>query len=60
MPVITIEISKITKEQKEQLVKELVTKASEILQIREDAFYTYIHENEKDNIGIGTKLRSTF
>lgn len=58
MPVITIEGPKITKEQKAKLVKEFATKASEILNIPEQAFVTIIKENDGDNIGTGTTLLS--
>ncbi len=58
MPVITVEAGKMTKEQKATLVKELVSKASETLNIPEQAFVTLIRENEMDNIGNGTKLLS--
>ncbi|EPR12708.1 4-oxalocrotonate tautomerase DmpI [Ruminiclostridium papyrosolvens] len=58
MPVITIEAGKMSKEQKATLVKELVSKASETLNIPEQAFVTLIRENEMDNIGNGTKLLS--
>ena len=58
MPVITIDAGKMTKEQKATLVKELVSKASETLNIPEQAFVTLIRENEMDNIGNGTKLLS--
>lgn len=58
MPVITIEASKMSKEKKALLVKGLVTKASEVLEIPEQAFVTVIRENELDNIGNGTQLLS--
>lgn len=58
MPVITIEVSKQTKETKAKLVKELVKKASDILNIPQEAFVTLIKENEFDNIGNGTVLLS--
>ncbi len=58
MPVITIEAGKMSKEQKATLVKELVSKASETLNIPEQAFVTLIRENEMDNVGNGTKLLS--
>ncbi|VBB04892.1 4-oxalocrotonate tautomerase [Lucifera butyrica] len=58
MPVITIDGPKITREQKAKLVKKLVTKASEILNIPEQHFVTSIKENDFDNIGNGTKLLS--
>ncbi|MBV4441723.1 4-oxalocrotonate tautomerase DmpI [Clostridium tyrobutyricum] len=58
MPLIKIEGPKITKEQKEQLVSELVTSASKILNIPEQAFVTLIKENRLENIGSGTQLLS--
>ncbi|AYD39652.1 4-oxalocrotonate tautomerase [Clostridium fermenticellae] len=58
MPLIKIEGPKITKQQKEQLVNELVTSASKILNIPEQAFVTLIKENELENIGSGTELLS--
>lgn len=58
MPVITVDAGKMSKEQKATLVKELVSKASETLNIPEQAFVTIIRENEFDNIGNGTKLLS--
>ena len=56
MPVITVEAGKMTKEQKAKLCKELVTKASETLNIPEQAFVTLIKENDFENIGNGTSL----
>lgn len=58
MPVITLDGPKMTKEQKALLVKEFATKASEILNIPEQAFVTIIKENDFDNIGNGTELLS--
>ncbi|SNR96472.1 4-oxalocrotonate tautomerase [Anaerovirgula multivorans] len=58
MPLINIECGKITKEQKEQLVEGLVLKASEILNLPQEAFLTFIKENDLDNIGKGTQLLS--
>lgn len=55
MPVITIELGTLTKEQKEQLVESFVTSASEILNIPQEAFVTLIKENSFDNVGNGTK-----
>lgn len=58
MPVITIEASTMSKEKKAELVKEMVTSASRILGIPEEAFVTLIRENDFDNIGNGTQLLS--
>ena len=46
MPVITIEVLKVTKEQKAKLVKEIVTKVSEIINVPEGDIITIIKENE--------------
>ncbi len=58
MPVIKIECGKITKEQKNNLVEGLVSKASEVLNIPREAFVTLIKENDLENIGNGTQLLS--
>ncbi|MGI6492417.1 MAG: 4-oxalocrotonate tautomerase [Peptococcaceae bacterium] len=58
MPVITVEAGKMDKNQKALLVKELTQKASEILNIPEQAFVTLLKENEPDNVGVGGQLLS--
>ncbi|KQU25061.1 MULTISPECIES: 4-oxalocrotonate tautomerase DmpI [Priestia] len=58
MPVITIEAAKLTKEQKRRLVKELTTSAANIMNLPEQAFYVFVKENEKDNIGVAGQLLS--
>ncbi|HCW53332.1 MAG TPA: 4-oxalocrotonate tautomerase [Clostridium sp.] len=58
MPVIKMEVSKLTKEQKQTLVKEFTESASRITGIKEEAFVVLIKENEFDNIGVGGKLMS--
>ncbi len=58
MPVISLEIGKVSKEVKAQLVAEISKKASEILNIPQQAFVTIIKENDFDNIGNGGKLLS--
>jgi 4-oxalocrotonate tautomerase len=58
MPVITIDISTISKEKKAALVKELTSKASEVTQIPEEKFVVLINEMERDNIGVGGMLLS--
>jgi len=58
MPVISLEIGKVSKEVKAQLVAEISKKASEILNIPQQAFVTLIKENDYDNIGNGGKLLS--
>jgi len=46
MPVITIEVPKVTSDQKAKLVKEIVTKVSEIINVPEIDIITIIKENE--------------
>ncbi|MBC8062113.1 MAG: tautomerase family protein [Clostridiaceae bacterium] len=46
MPVITIEVPKVTNEQKAKLVNEIVTKVSEIINVPEKDIVTIIKENE--------------
>lgn len=58
MPVITMESSKLNKEQKEQLVKEFTEVASRITNIPPATFVIYLKENELENIGSGGKLLS--
>lgn len=58
MPVITVEGSKLSKEQKSRLVKELTAAAAEIMGASEQAFFVFVKENEKDNIGVGGQLLS--
>ncbi|KZL91783.1 4-oxalocrotonate tautomerase DmpI [Clostridium magnum] len=58
MPVITLEGSKLSKEQKSQLVKELTAAAAKIMNAPEQAFVVLLKENEKENIGVGGKLIS--
>lgn len=58
MPVITMESSKLNKEQKKQLVKEFTLTASKILNLPPQIFTVYLKENETENIGVGGELLS--
>ena len=58
MPVITIDIGKLEREKKEELVRELTQKASDVTGIPADKFIVLINEMERDNIGVGGKLLS--
>jgi 4-oxalocrotonate tautomerase len=58
MPVITLEIAKLTKEQKQLLAIQFTETASRITGIAEEAFYVFIKENEFENIGVGGQLLS--
>lgn len=55
MPYITVEGGKLTKEQKEQLIKRLTEVSSEIMNIPSEFFLTTIKELSDENIGIGGK-----
>ena len=58
MPVITIDISTISREKKAALAKELTVKASEITGIPGEKFIVLIKELERENIGVGGNLLS--
>ncbi|MED4213205.1 tautomerase family protein [Priestia megaterium] len=58
MPVITVEASKLTKEQKRKLIKELTTSATNTMDLPEQAFFVFIKENDRDNIGVAGELLS--
>jgi 4-oxalocrotonate tautomerase len=58
MPVITVEASKFTIEQKRELVKVLTKAASGIMNIPEQAYTVLIKDNPRDNIAVGGVLLS--
>lgn len=58
MPVITVEIATLNKEQKKQLISKLTETAAQITNIPEEAFYVFLKENNPDNIGVGGLLLS--
>lgn len=58
MPVITVEGRTLNKKQKDKLVKELTTTASEIMNIPQQAFVVLLKETELGNIGMGDQLLS--
>ena len=51
MPVVTVGVSKLSKEQKRELVATLTKSASNIMNIPEHAYAVYLKENDIDNIG---------
>lgn len=55
MPIINVEIGKLTIEQKRALITELSSQAAAITNIPLNAFTVVINELEDDNIGIGGK-----
>lgn len=56
MPFIKIEAAAVSKEQKEKLIREVTKSASQVLGIKEEAFYVLIKENNTDNWGVGGKV----
>lgn len=58
MPVLTIESTKLSKEQKAELVQKMTETAAHVMNLPEAAFYVYIKENAPENIGVGGKLLS--
>jgi 4-oxalocrotonate tautomerase len=58
MPVITVEAPKLTKEQKRKLVKELTASAANTMDLPEQAFFVFVKENDRDNIGVAGELLS--
>ena len=53
MPLIKVEIGKMTKEKKKEVIEKLTKTMSEITNIPEQAFTIYINEHDADNIGVG-------
>lgn len=58
MPVITLEIGRLTKEQKADLVRRFVEAAHDVTGVGKEHFVTIIRENDLDNIGSGEQLLS--
>lgn len=53
MPVITVESSKLTQEQKRRLIGELTESAAKIMGLPKDIIFVFLKENDPDNIGAG-------
>ena len=56
MPVITIDGPKLTKQQKEELVKSFAESASKIMGLPVEAMVTIVREVEAENVGVGNIL----
>ena len=56
MPVITIEGPRLSKQQKEELVKTFAESASKIMGLPVEAMVTIIREVESENVGTGNIL----
>ena len=58
MPVITFEAASLTREQKQQLVKEFTETAARVTGLPPQGFYVFLKENAPDNVGVGGQLLS--
>ena len=56
MPVVTVDGPKLTKEQKEELVKSFAESASKIMGLPVESIITIIREVEAENVGVGNIL----
>lgn len=58
MPVITLEISKLNRGQKQQLVREMTQTVVNVTKLPPETVTVFLKENDLDNIGFGGKLLS--
>lgn len=56
MPVITFEITKLTKEQKKKIVEDFTDTASKVTGLPHESFYIFLKENDLRNVAVGGKL----
>lgn len=56
MPLIHIEATKVSKEQKAQLIEEITATAARILSVDASAFIVLVKENSTDDWGVGGKV----
>ena len=56
MPSITMELVKMSKEKKAQLVKEITESTSRLTGLPQQAIFVFIKENEQENVGVGGVL----
>ena len=56
MPSITMELVKMRKEKKAQLVKEVTESTAKITGLPKQTIYVFIKENEPENVGVGGVL----
>lgn len=56
MPSITMELVKMSKEKKAQLVKEVTESISRITGLPEQVIFVFIKENDPENVGVGGVL----
>lgn len=55
LPVISLQMGKLAKKQKEELIKKFTTTTSEITKVPEQAVTVLIHELDDENVGVGGK-----
>lgn len=54
MPVLSFEGPKLTKEQKEQLIREMTDAAARVVpDIPKRAYYFFVREYDEENVGVG-------
>lgn len=58
MPTITFETAKLSKEQKQTVVKEFTETAVKVTGLPPEAFYIFLKENDLENVGVGGQLLS--
>ena len=56
MPSIIIELLKMSKEKKAQLVKEITESTSRLTGLPKQTIFVFIKENEQENVGVGGVL----
>lgn len=58
MPVITLDIIPLSKQQKQQIAKEFTEIASNVTGLPKEAFYVYIKEIDAESVAVGGTLVS--
>lgn len=53
MPSITMELVKMSKEKKAQLVAEVTEVTARVMNMPKDTIYVFIKENDPENVGVG-------
>lgn len=58
MPSVTLELAKLSREQKRTLVSEITETVSKVTGLPAESVYVFVKENDPDNIGVGGRLLS--
>lgn len=56
MPSITMELVKMSREKKAQLVAEVTESTARIMNLPKETIYVFIKENDPENVGVGGTL----